>query len=51
MILIFFLGFVHNSLDVAPANSFQNPAWATTADLDFAGNKPTNLVRIGTGDR
>ncbi|KAF8649812.1 hypothetical protein AX16_005577 [Volvariella volvacea WC 439] len=43
-------GFVHNSLTSPPQKSFDNPAWATSADIDFAGNKPTNIVRIGTGD-
>lgn len=41
-------GFVHDSLTTAPANSFTNPTWSTAADVDFAGNKPTNIVRIGT---
>ncbi|TFY66171.1 hypothetical protein EVG20_g4923 [Dentipellis fragilis] len=41
-------GFIHTSLTKAPATSFQNPSWSTTADLDFAGNNPTNIVRIGT---
>ncbi|KAJ7882048.1 hypothetical protein B0H14DRAFT_2274654, partial [Mycena olivaceomarginata] len=26
------------------------PKWSTTADLDFAGNIPNSIVRIGTGD-
>ncbi|KAF9036414.1 Oligoxyloglucan reducing end-specific cellobiohydrolase [Hymenopellis radicata] len=43
-------GFVHNDLAVAPASSYTNPKWSTAADIDFAGNKPTNIVRIGTGD-
>ncbi|KAI0793439.1 Oligoxyloglucan reducing end-specific cellobiohydrolase [Abortiporus biennis] len=43
-------GFVHNSLTTAPANSFTNPVWSTAVDVDFAGNKPTNIVRIGSGD-
>ncbi|RDB29593.1 Xyloglucanase [Hypsizygus marmoreus] len=43
-------GFVHTSLTTAPKTSFINPTWATSADIDFAGNKPTNIVRIGTGD-
>ncbi|KAI0274685.1 hypothetical protein BC834DRAFT_965184 [Gloeopeniophorella convolvens] len=40
-------GFVHTDLTKAPATSFQNPSWSSTADLDFAGNNPTNIVRIG----
>lgn len=43
-------GFVHQSLATAPASHHTNPNWATSADIDFAGNKPSNLVRIGTGD-
>ncbi|KAJ7655091.1 hypothetical protein DFH06DRAFT_1413528 [Mycena polygramma] len=43
-------GFVHNSLTTPPAASWTNPKWSTTADMDFAGNNPLNIVRIGTGD-
>ncbi|KDR85178.1 hypothetical protein GALMADRAFT_218259 [Galerina marginata CBS 339.88] len=43
-------GFVHNNLNTPPAIGFINPTWPTTLDLDFAGNKPTNIVRIGSGD-
>lgn len=43
-------GFVHNSLTAAPAHSWTNPEWSTTSDIDFAGNAPSKLVRIGTGD-
>ena len=45
------VGFVHTSLTTAPTHSWTNPEWSTTADLDFAGNSPSSLVRIGTGDR
>ncbi|KAJ7042520.1 hypothetical protein C8F04DRAFT_1076201 [Mycena alexandri] len=41
-------GFVHNSLTAPPTVSWTNPKWSTTADLDFAGLAPTNIVRIGT---
>ncbi|KAK0505873.1 hypothetical protein EDD18DRAFT_1372643 [Armillaria luteobubalina] len=41
-------GFVHNDLNVAPSNYYTNPTWTTSADIDYAGNKPTNIVRIGT---
>lgn len=44
------LGFVHTSLTSPPAAEYSNPTWATSIDIDFAGNKPTNIVRIGTGD-
>ncbi|KAH8102601.1 hypothetical protein BXZ70DRAFT_1059179 [Cristinia sonorae] len=43
-------GFVHTSLTTAPANEFSNPTWSSSVDVDFAGNKPTNIVRIGSGD-
>ena len=43
-------GFVHTSLTTAPSQMFQNPVWSTTVGLDFAGNDPTNIVRIGNGD-
>ncbi|OBZ79136.1 Xyloglucanase [Grifola frondosa] len=41
-------GFVHNDLDTPPQVSFSNPAWSTSADVDYAGNVPTTIVRIGT---
>ncbi|KAI0043817.1 carbohydrate-binding module family 1 protein [Auriscalpium vulgare] len=41
-------GFVHTNLAKAPATEFTNPTWASTADVDFAGNAPTNIVRTGT---
>ncbi|KAK7461821.1 hypothetical protein VKT23_008252 [Stygiomarasmius scandens] len=43
-------GFVHNDLDTPRSAEFSNPIWSTTADLDFAGNKPSIIVRTGTGD-
>ncbi|KAF8213350.1 hypothetical protein K438DRAFT_1803829 [Mycena galopus ATCC 62051] len=45
-------GFVHTSLTAPPslAQVWTNPSWATTADLDYAGNVPSSIVRIGTGD-
>ncbi|KAJ7630671.1 hypothetical protein FB45DRAFT_990628 [Roridomyces roridus] len=43
-------GFFHASLTAPPAAEFMNPKWSTTADLDYAGNSPLNIVRIGTGD-
>ncbi|KAG8932021.1 hypothetical protein FRC02_001774 [Tulasnella sp. 418] len=41
-------GFAHTSLTSAPATPFINPQWATALDIDYAGNKPTNIVRIGS---
>ncbi|KAH7105000.1 hypothetical protein BKA62DRAFT_691347 [Auriculariales sp. MPI-PUGE-AT-0066] len=45
-------GFTYNSFTRAPtlAEKWTSPAWATTNDIDFSGNKPTNWVRVGTGD-
>jgi len=43
-------GFVHSSLTTPPAAKFSNPPWASSADIDFAGSQPSNLVRVGTGD-
>ncbi|KAK7022028.1 hypothetical protein VNI00_017061 [Paramarasmius palmivorus] len=41
-------GFAHLDLDTAPETRFTNPEWATSSDIDFAGNAPTNIVRVGT---
>jgi len=43
-------GFYHSSLDTAPAQSFHNPTYGTTRALDYAGNKPANIVRSGDSD-
>ncbi|KAJ8084220.1 hypothetical protein PM082_002987 [Marasmius tenuissimus] len=44
------VGFVHNNLDKAPSTGFSGVEWPTTADVDFAGNKPAMIVGIGTGN-
>ncbi|KAI0651786.1 hypothetical protein C8Q79DRAFT_898736 [Trametes meyenii] len=41
-------GFVHTDLDKAPLVSFSNPTYSSSSDIDYAGNKPTNIVRVGT---
>jgi xyloglucan-specific exo-beta-1,4-glucanase len=41
-------GFVHKSLTAAPAEDFQNPAFTSTGDIDFAGKKPNLFVRVAT---
>lgn len=33
-----------------PSAPYTNPHWTGSLDLDYAGNKPTNIVRIGNGD-
>ncbi|KAH1944130.1 hypothetical protein KXW30_007370 [Aspergillus fumigatus] len=43
-------GFYHADLDKAPAQSFHNPTYGTTNGIDYAGNKPSNLVRSGASD-
>lgn len=43
------VGFVHLDLTKAPQTSF-NPVWSTNVDLDFAGNVPSTMVRIGNGN-
>ena len=43
-------GFRHVSLDISPSNSYQNPFYSTTPDLDYAGAKPLNIVRIGNSN-
>lgn len=40
-------GFSHASLDVAPSQAFHTPTYGSTRDLDYAGNKPANIVRSG----
>ncbi|KAI0090994.1 hypothetical protein BDY19DRAFT_984055 [Irpex rosettiformis] len=43
------VGFLHTDLTKAPQTNF-NPAWSTNVDLDFAGNLPSTLVRVGNGN-
>ena len=43
-------GFVHTDLDVGPKQAFQNPTYGSTLDIDYAGNKPSNIVRSGNHD-
>ncbi|GFF75096.1 endoglucanase, putative [Aspergillus lentulus] len=43
-------GFYHSDLGKAPAQSFHNPTYGTTNGIDYAGNKPSNLVRSGASD-
>ncbi|KAL4260404.1 WD40/YVTN repeat-like-containing domain superfamily protein [Pleurotus pulmonarius] len=43
-------GFVHDNLDTPRLKSYDNPQWMTSQDIDYAGNLPTNIVRIGAGD-
>ncbi|KAL1875766.1 Xyloglucanase [Diaporthe australafricana] len=34
-------------LKTSPAAAWENPFWSTSPDVDYAGNKPANVVRIG----
>ena len=40
-------GFAHTSLTTAPKTEFVNPSYTTTSDIDYAGNKPASIVRVG----
>ncbi|KAI0704899.1 hypothetical protein BC835DRAFT_1410239 [Cytidiella melzeri] len=40
-------GFVHTDLTKPPANELANPTSTTVTGLDYAGNTPTTLVRVG----
>ncbi len=42
-------GFRHDDLDKSPhRGNFHNPACASADDVDFAGKKPSMVVRVGT---
>lgn len=41
-------GFYHKDLDVAPDQMFQTPSYGTTDSIDYAGNKPSNIIRSGS---
>ncbi|EJD03559.1 Oligoxyloglucan reducing end-specific cellobiohydrolase [Fomitiporia mediterranea MF3/22] len=45
-------GFVHMSLTEPPVSFYTNPVpmWSSGVDLDYAGNVPASIVRIGNGD-
>ncbi|TQN66884.1 Xyloglucanase [Colletotrichum shisoi] len=36
-----------SSLDVSPQTTWTTPMWASAVGVDYAGNKPANVVRIG----
>lgn len=37
-------GFAHIDLDKVPSSAYSNPTFGATASLDYAGNKPRNVV-------
>ena len=39
---------MHNDLDTAPLVSFSNPTYSSSSDIDYAGNKPATIARVGT---
>lgn len=39
-------GWAHTDLDTAPS-TLHVPLWGTVADIDYAGNNPTHIVRVG----
>ncbi|KAL5494893.1 hypothetical protein ACEPAI_355 [Sanghuangporus weigelae] len=43
-------GFVHTDLTKPPAAAYSNPTWSGAVDLDYAGNQPSHIVRIGNDD-
>lgn len=40
-------GWLHTSLTAPPKAAFATPTYGTTTGIDYAGNKPTNVVRVG----
>ncbi|KIO29296.1 glycoside hydrolase family 74 protein [Tulasnella calospora MUT 4182] len=40
-------GFVHNSLDAVPTTKFTGPLWGGVTSLDWAGQVPATILRIG----
>ncbi|KAG8955411.1 hypothetical protein FRC04_008762 [Tulasnella sp. 424] len=40
-------GFAHSSLTTPPTTPFNTPLYSSVVDVDWAGQAPTNLVRVG----
>lgn len=36
-----------DSINTSPSTYWQTPTWSTSSSVDYAGNKPANVVRIG----
>ncbi|KAK7736527.1 Xyloglucanase [Cytospora paraplurivora] len=36
-----------SDLGTSPATTWENPFWSTSTGVDFAGNEPANIVRVG----
>ncbi|KIP12012.1 carbohydrate-binding module family 1 protein [Phlebiopsis gigantea 11061_1 CR5-6] len=43
-------GFVHSNLNVAPSSEFATSTSTGITGLDYAGNSPATIVRVGNGD-
>ncbi|KAL6229915.1 hypothetical protein BDW75DRAFT_245300 [Aspergillus navahoensis] len=43
-------GFYHSDLDSPPDQKYHMPTFSSTNGLDYAGNKPSNIVRSGSTD-
>ncbi|KAL5533885.1 hypothetical protein ACEPAG_345 [Sanghuangporus baumii] len=43
-------GFVHTDLTKPLVAAYSNPTWSGAVDLDYAGNQPLHIVRIGNDD-
>ncbi|RDW90553.1 putative endoglucanase [Aspergillus mulundensis] len=41
-------GFYHSDLDSPPSQKYHTPTFSSTNGLDYAGNKPSNIVRSGS---
>lgn len=44
------IGFVHTNLNQAPSAEFQPSTATGITGLDYAGNDPETIVRVGNGD-
>lgn len=40
-------GWLHTSLTTAPSSTFATPTYGTTTSIDYAGNNPSQVVRVG----
>lgn len=41
-------GFYHTDLDTAPSQYYHDPTYGSTNGIDYAGNKPSYIVRAGS---
>ncbi|KAL2266178.1 hypothetical protein VTJ83DRAFT_5530 [Remersonia thermophila] len=38
-----------SDLGTSPEKPWMNPTWSTSTDVDYAGNKPSHIIRVGNG--